>query len=65
MWEFKIGPLAFSFKNGYVKQSDCHDAHDKLDKSLAIKFEDIKNHMDKRIDDLMNAINNYINLLKK
>lgn len=64
MWEFKIGPLAFSFKNGYVKKSDCHEAHEKLEASLDDRFKGLKEHVDARIDDLKTAINNYIGLLK-
>ncbi len=45
----------------FVKQDDCHEAHVALTKYLEGKFDDTN----RRIDDFMNSVNNYIGLLKK
>ena len=53
--------IQFSNSNGkYVKRKECHEAHDKLEKFLDQKFEDTN----RRIDDFMNSVNNYIDLLR-
>jgi hypothetical protein len=65
--QLSFGPVTIHFgSNGkYVKREDCHEAHDKLDKSLDTRFESLRIHLDTRINDLVNATNNYIDLLKK
>lgn len=53
--------IQLSNSNGkYVKRKECHDAHDELEKFLDQKFTDTN----RRIDDFMNSVNNYIGLLK-
>ncbi|MDD5387609.1 MAG: hypothetical protein PHQ22_10490 [Sulfuricurvum sp.] len=51
-------------KNGsnckYVSQKECHKAHDDLTKYLDSKFANTT----QRIDDFMNSVDNYVELLK-
>jgi hypothetical protein len=53
--------LSFSKNGKYVKKEECHKAHAVLTKYLDEKFADTN----KRIDDFMNSVNNYVSLLKK
>jgi hypothetical protein len=53
--------IQFSNSNGkYIKRKECHQAHENLQKYLDERFNDTN----KRIDDFMGSVNNYINLLK-
>lgn len=54
--------IQFSNSNGkYVKRKDCREVHSNLEKYLDAKFTDTN----KRIDDFMGSVDNYISLLKK
>lgn len=65
--QLRLGPVTVHFgANGrYIKREECHQAHDKLEKSLDTRFFELRSHIDARIQDLVNATNNYVNLLKK
>jgi hypothetical protein len=55
--------LEIKLANGngkYVKQKECHEAHDKLENFLSQRFSETN----QRIDDFIGSVNNYINLLK-
>jgi len=52
--------ISFNGNGKYVKKKECHEAHERLEKFLDDKFADTN----KRIDDFILSVNNYINLLK-
>ncbi len=65
LWNLLNANIQFGSNGIYVRKKDCHEAHDKLEKMLDIRFTDLKSHFDTRVGDLKTAIDNYISLLKK
>lgn len=65
LFGFNIQWQGFNGNGKYVKKETCQIIHKKLEDLLNSRFNDLQLHVDKRVDDFINSVNNYIKLLKK